>query len=158
MNKTIRLPEGASWVRFKNVPSNPWTYYQYSLGTYLLYHGVKWGGVRRYLAALDKSHRWLCEDNLGRVKWSKTKTGAQRLLVRTLQDELKQVQTMMAPKSPTLTPELRRYRKLSTRDLLRQGDEYADRSLGKWRPISKRIVGMHPYPHIEYRRPIKDVR
>lgn len=143
--KALRLPEGASWVRSRN-----------SSSTYLMYYGLRWGFVCRYRATLKgKTQRWFFENTLGILEGSRTKTGAQRRLVRSLRNELKTVQTMTAPKSPTKEP--RRYRKLSHKDILRCGDQYKSTS-GRWRPTN--AVGTHPYKisSIEYRRPIKDVR
>jgi hypothetical protein len=49
------------------------------------------------------------------------------------------------------------YRRLSHRDILRSGDQY--KTSGKWLPVygpatgSKHLIGNHPYPGTEYRRP-----
>lgn len=56
------------------------------------------------------------------------------------------------------TPPTPRYMKLSSRNVLRWGDEYKAPS-GKWLPVygpatgSVHTVGMHPHPGTEYRRP-----
>jgi len=84
--KALRLPEGASWIRFKG-----------SSGIHLLYQGTRWGFICRYRATLKgKTQRWFFENTLGILEGSKTKTGAQRLLVRSLRNELKQVKALIA--------------------------------------------------------------
>lgn len=147
--RKIRLPKGASWIRFDDDPS-----------THLLYQGIRWGYVykpkpRENLKSKTR-YKWISENVRGGINWGRTRDEALRLLVRTLRVELKLVQVLASPVATSI-----RHRKLSRRDILRWGDEY-QASSGKWLPVygpatgSNHTVGMHPYRDTEYRRPIKE--
>ena len=140
----IRLPKGASLIRFDGDPN-----------THLLYCGIRWGYVFKPTQKLKHPYKWYSNSVTGGSNWGRTKDDTLRLLTRTLRDELKRVQELVAPKGGS-------YRKLSHRDILRWKDEYRNPS-GKWLPVygpatgSHHTVGMHPTPGTEYRRPIKGV-
>lgn len=143
----IRLPKGASWIRFDGDPN-----------THLLYCGLRWGFV--YKPKLRKNlktpYKWYSDNARGTLNRGRSRDEALRLLVRSLRDELRNVKALVATSGSP-------YRKLSHRDTLRWGDEYKTPS-GKWLQVhgpatgSVHTVGLHPYPGTEYRRPIKVVR
>jgi hypothetical protein len=145
--RTIRLPKGASWIRFED-----------DLGTHLLYHGVRWGYVYKPKPRvnLKNPYKWYSENAYGNINWGKSKDEVQRQLVRTLWDELKKVRELMSQVHDLVVTG--KYRKLSHRDLLRWKDEYKAPS-GKWLSVygpatgSVHTIGLHPYPGTEYRRP-----
>lgn len=142
---TIRLPKGASWIRFEGDPH-----------PHLLYCGLRWGYVykpkSRENLKSKTPYKWFAENAYGDINWGRSRDEALRLLVRSLRRELRNVKVLIATRG-------RSYRKLSRRDILRWGDEYKAPSQ-EWMRVygpatgSHHTVGMHPYPFTEYRRPV----
>lgn len=81
----IRLPKGASWIRFVD-----------DFSTHLLYQGVLWGFVFKTLPEHKTPNKWYSESIHGSIYWSKSEAAAKRLLVRTLRKELRRVKHLIA--------------------------------------------------------------